>query len=87
MKILKALKWLYPGMGVKRWVLLTVFGVIMISMGFVMVISEQNPKNKTSAGIVIILGVLGVVTRIKPIIKSLPDGECFKTFTSPLYIM
>ena len=70
MKILKSLKWLYPGMGVKRWVLLTVFGVILISMGFVIVISEQNPANKTYAGIIIIFGVLGVITGVKRIIKS-----------------
>lgn len=80
MKILKAFKWLYPGMWVKRWILLSVFGVILISMGFVMVLLEQAPKNKTFAGIIIILGILGVVTGIKRIIKSfvmvfLPAGE------------
>lgn len=70
MKILKAFKWLYPGMWVKRWILLSVFGVIMISMGFVMVILEQNPRNKTFAGIIIIIGILSVITGIKRIIKS-----------------
>ena len=71
MKILKAFKWLYPGMWVKRWILLTVFGVIMVSMGFVMVLLEQHPKNKAFAGIIIILGILSVITGIKRIIKSL----------------
>ena len=80
MKILKAFKWLYPGMWVKRWIMLSVFGVIMISMGFVMVLLEQAPKNKTFAGIIIILGVLGVITGIKRIIKSfvmvfMPQGD------------
>ncbi len=70
MRISKALKWLYPGMGVKRWTLLTVFGIIMISMGFVMVISEQSPANKTFAGIIIITGILGVITGVKRIIRS-----------------
>jgi len=71
LKILKAFKWLYPGMWVKRWIMLTVFGVIMISMGFVMTLLEQHPKNKTFAGIIIILGILAVVTGIKRIVKSL----------------
>ena len=71
MKILKAFKWLYPGMWVKRWILLSVFGVIMISMGFVMVLLEPHPKNKAFAGIIIILGILAVITGIKRIIKSL----------------
>lgn len=80
MKIIKAFKWLYPGMWVKRWIMLTVFGVIMISMGFVIVLLEQSPKNKTFAGIIIILGILAVITGIKRIIKSfvrvfLPQGE------------
>ncbi|MFA5144118.1 MAG: YvcK family protein [Candidatus Omnitrophota bacterium] len=71
MKILKAFKWLYPGMWVKRWILLTVFGVIMVSMGFVMVLLEQHPKNKAFASVIIILGILAVITGIKRIIKSL----------------
>lgn len=80
MKILKPLKWLYPGMWVKRWILLTVFGIIMISMGFVMAILEQNPKAKTFTGLIIIFGILTVITGIKRIIKSfvtvfLPERE------------
>src|SRR3989338_1584165 len=71
MKILKAFKRLYPGMWVKRWILLSVFGVIMISMGFVMVLLEPHPKNKAFAGIIIISGILAVITGIKRIIKSL----------------
>lgn len=70
MKILKAFKWLYPGMRVKRWSLLAVFGVIMVSMGFVMIISEQTSKSKTFAAAIIIIGILGIVTGIKRIIKS-----------------
>lgn len=80
MKILKAFKWLYPGMWVKRWIMLTVFGIIMISMGFVMTILEQNPKSKTFTGILIIFGILAVITGIKRIVKSfvtvfLPEKE------------
>lgn len=49
---------------------MTVFGIIMISMGFVMVILEQNPGNKTYAGVIIITGILSVITGVKRIIKS-----------------
>jgi len=67
-------------MWVKRWILMTVFGIIMISMGFVMVILEQSPRSKTFAGTIIILGILAVITGIKRIIKSLmavflPKGD------------
>ena len=70
MKILKAFKWLYPGMRVKRWSFLAIFGVIMVSMGFVMVISETASKSKTFAAVIIIAGMLAIVTGIKRIIKS-----------------
>lgn len=71
MKILRAFKWLYPGMWVKRWILLSVFGIIMISMGFaVMLQMEQNPKSKLYATIIIVVGIVAVVTGIKRIIKS-----------------
>lgn len=80
MKILKAFKWLYPGMWVKRWILLAVLGIVLISMGFVMAIQEPSSQNKTIAGIIIIFGILAVVTGMKRIIKSfiavlLPEGK------------
>jgi len=51
--------------------MLVVFGIILISMGFVTVLLEQNPRNKTFAGVVIISGILCVITGVKRIIKSL----------------
>ena len=27
-------KWLYPGIGIKRWVLLLIFSLLLISVGF-----------------------------------------------------
>ena len=70
MRILNNFKWLYPGMWVKRWIMLTVFGVIMVSMGFVMVLIEPQPRNKIYASVIIIVGILAVVTGIKRIIRS-----------------
>lgn len=67
---IKKLKWLYPGMLIKRWIALAIFGILMISMGFVIVISERNPENKAIAGLFIILGVLCVIIAVKRMIKS-----------------
>ena len=64
------LKWLYPGMFVKRWIFLTALGVILIAMGFAMVISEKTPTSKTFAGIIIVIGGLIVITGVSRIIKS-----------------
>ncbi|MDD5634371.1 MAG: YvcK family protein [Candidatus Omnitrophica bacterium] len=77
---LKRLKWLYPGMFIKRWITLAVFGILMISMGFVIVIFERSSENKSIAGIIIILGILCVIVGVKRILKSFmlvlsPDPE------------
>ncbi|MFH1879146.1 MAG: gluconeogenesis factor YvcK family protein [Candidatus Omnitrophota bacterium] len=67
---MKRLKWLYPGMLIKRWISLSVFGILMISMGFVVVISERNPDSRSIAGLIIILGILCVIIAVKRILKS-----------------
>ena len=46
---MQPLKWLFPGMLVKRWIFLGVLGIIMISMGFAIIISEDIPASKTGA--------------------------------------
>jgi uncharacterized cofD-like protein len=60
-------KWLYPGMRVKRWILLCCFGVILCSMGFVLTITETQP---TSGSLIVLLGVGIVAVSIRKIIKS-----------------
>ena len=67
---MKRLKWLYPGMLIKRWISLTVFGILMISMGFVIVISERSTENKGIAGLIIMLGIICVIFAVKRILKS-----------------
>ncbi len=60
-------KWLYPGMRVKRWVLLCCFGIILCSMGFVLTITEIQ---KTSGSLIVLLGAALVAVSIRKIIKS-----------------
>ncbi|MBL7155692.1 MAG: YvcK family protein [Candidatus Omnitrophica bacterium] len=67
---MKRLKWLYPGMFIKRWMMLTTLGIILVAMGFAMVISERTPENKTFAAIIIIFGGLVIITGVSRIIKS-----------------
>ena len=67
---MRKLKWLYPGMFVKRWIFLSTMGIILIAMGFTMVISEKTPESKTFAAIIVIFGGLLVITGVSRIIKS-----------------
>jgi len=55
---------------VKRWALLCIIGVIMISMGFAIIVSEPQPANITGASFVIIVGIAIVITSIKRMIRS-----------------
>jgi uncharacterized cofD-like protein len=64
---------------IKRWIFLSVFGVLMISMGFVIVIFERSSENKTIAGLIIVLGMMCVIFAVKRILKSfmtalVPEG-------------
>lgn len=74
---MRRLKWLYPGMLVKRWITLSVIGILMISMGFVIVIYERSSQNKLIAGLIIMLGMICVIFSVKRILKS------FMTVLSP----
>ena len=67
---MKRLKWLVPGMGVKRWLALLAMSVILISMGSVMMITRENPDTRAWSGVIIILGIVGLITSIKKVVKS-----------------
>jgi len=67
---MRKLKWLYPGMFIKRWIFLSTLGIILVAMGFAMVISERTPRNKTFAAIIVLSGALIVITGMSRIIKS-----------------
>jgi uncharacterized cofD-like protein len=68
---MKLLKWFYPGMGIKRWIAFTTFGIIMLSMGFVIVISEEKGKASFGTSIILILGIIIIIIGVKRIINSL----------------
>jgi len=70
---MKKLKWLIPGMGVKRWIFLVILSVVLISMGSVFVIVEKNPNSKTGASVIIIVGIIGLINGIKRIVKSVVE--------------
>lgn len=68
---MQPLKWLFPGMLVKRWIFLGAIGIIMVSSGSAIMISENISASKTGASLVIILGIMIIITSVKRMIKSL----------------
>lgn len=67
---MKRLKWLIPGMGVKRWIFLLMLSVVLISMGCVFIIVDVNPDTRLGSSILIILGILGLITSVKGMLKT-----------------
>ncbi|PIQ88983.1 MAG: hypothetical protein COV72_05485, partial [Candidatus Omnitrophica bacterium CG11_big_fil_rev_8_21_14_0_20_42_13] len=68
---MKLLKWFYPGMRIKRWIAFTIFGIVLLSMGFVIVISEEKGEASFGTSILVIVGILIVIIGVKRIINSL----------------
>jgi uncharacterized cofD-like protein len=67
---MQKLKWLYPGMLIKRWIFFTTIGVFLISMGFTVVISEQFATSRTFGSIIVFIGIICVISGIKRMIRS-----------------
>ena len=70
---MKKLKWLIPGMGVKRWIVLLILSVTLISMGSVIMIIDESPTAKARAGLVILAGIIGVISGVKRIVRTVVE--------------
>lgn len=67
---MRRLKWLYPGMKVKRWILLCALGIIMIMAGSMQTISPRHIVIRLLGVLVLIAGIVAVVTGIRKMVKS-----------------
>ncbi|MDD5594773.1 MAG: YvcK family protein [Candidatus Omnitrophica bacterium] len=64
------LKWLYPGIGVKRWMILAIFGVLLIVVGSAYMRTEEFPILKTLDTVILVSGIIILVLGIKRIIRA-----------------
>lgn len=62
------LKWLYPGMQIKRWVVLIAFGIILVAMGAVQVLIKRG---LILGGVSLLIGVTMTVLGIRHMVRSL----------------
>lgn len=69
-KFLVMFKWLYPGMRVKRWILLSAFGVLLVVFGSARFEPEPLMIVKVLYGIVVASGVILLVLGIKRMLRS-----------------
>jgi uncharacterized cofD-like protein len=65
------LKWLYPGLRIKRWVTLCSFAVLLVSMGFVLTITKAE---ETIGSLFVVVGICCLIISIRKIIKSVVNA-------------
>jgi len=64
------LKWLYPGIGIKRWVGLSTFGVILLILGTANLRSEEFWLIQLLDALVVISGIIILILGIKRLMRS-----------------
>ena len=74
----RSLKWLYPGLGIKRWILVIFFGTLLSSAGaasliFGLLTSEPEPRSNayTLAVLLFVLGALALTAGVYRLMKSI----------------
>lgn len=68
---MKLLKWLYPGMKIKRWIFLFTLGILSVVFGALMPFLKRGIFVKVGAAIVIVIGLSLLVSAIKNLVRSL----------------
>lgn len=68
--IIKGLKWFYPGMGVKRWILLCALGVVCIIVGTAEYFSKRNFFLMFSGIVVAFAGLITLIIGIRQMIRT-----------------
>jgi len=70
-RVFSSIKWLYPGMGVKRWILLGSFGILLIIIGSLKFQAEPLIIVKILSVVVVICGVILLVMSVKRMLRSI----------------
>lgn len=65
---MRILKWLYPGMGVKRWILLSVLGVILVGFGMVFLFTSPFKFSTLLGWILVSVGGVLVIFGMKKMV-------------------
>lgn len=67
---LKFLKWFYPGIRIKRWIILTAFGVFLIVFGSSRFLSEIEDLNKVIDAAIVTCGLISLYSGIRRMLRS-----------------
>ena len=70
MKIFKKLKWLYPGIRIKRWIFLGILGVALVILGTSRFSNEKFLAFKALDGLLIFLGIIALIAGVRSMVQS-----------------
>jgi uncharacterized cofD-like protein len=63
-------KWLYPGIKIKRWVMICILGIIMVSLGSIDMVSADYIGLRVLGGFNLFLGIILIFVGIERTVKS-----------------
>lgn len=70
-KIIKTLKkWFSPGLEIKRWIVLSTFGIAILIFGVVKLVSETSFTLRIIESLVVLLGVAVLVSGVRSMLRS-----------------
>ena len=71
MKLMHFMKWLYPGMRVKRWLVIAISGVLMFGIGSALLPVEGGLLLRLFSLVLIVLGLVSLTFGVGAIVRSL----------------
>ena len=69
-KIREIFKWLHPGIGIKRWIGLSTFGVVLVVLGSNRLRAEEFWVIQILDAIIVISGIIILILGIKHLMRS-----------------
>lgn len=69
-KVMGMFKWLYPGIGIKRWIGLSTFGILLVITGSISLRSEEYWFVQILYAIVLVSGIIILILGIKRMVHS-----------------
>jgi uncharacterized cofD-like protein len=70
---MRLLKWLYPGMKIKRWLFLAAAGVLLFGMGSALLPARAGFVVRLVSLVILGAGLMGVITGVVGVVRSLLD--------------
>ncbi len=69
-KIIKKLRWFYPGIKVKRWIFLSVVGIVVLIIGSVRFFEDRIPLLRIIDILIILIGATLLILGVRSLVKS-----------------